>query len=324
MGSRCKSFEPMTTVEKFLHRRAIVLMVCAATLWSIAGVVTRHLSPELQAEGRFEITFWRSFFAAVFIAGWLVLVQRAGLRPVAASGKAGWLSGAMWAVMYSGFMLALTLTTTANTLLVLSVGPLLTALLAWLVLRTPVPGRTWVAIGIATVGLAWMFARGDGGLLTGSHLLGMSVALMVPLASAINLVTLQKVRAQVDLVPAVFIGGALSAGLMLMLMLATGGLPFKASATDVVLLAVLGFFQLGLPCMLMIRAARHLTAPEIALLALVEVLLGPIWAWLGAGEVPAAATLAGGALVLGALVSNEIAGLRERSAAAARDAVTVR
>jgi drug/metabolite transporter (DMT)-like permease len=297
------------------HRRAIALMLCAATLWSIAGVVTRHLSPELQSEGRFEITFWRSFFAALFIAGVLVLVQRQGLRPVLAVGKAGLVSGAMWAVMYSGFMLALTLTTTANTLLVLSVGPLLTALLARLVLRTPIPGRTWLAIGAATVGLAWMFAQGDGGLPTGSHLLGMAIALTVPLACAINLVTLQKVRAQVDLVPAVFIGGALSAALMLVLMLATGALPFKAATADILLLAVLGFFQLGLPCMLMVRAARHLTAPEIALLALIEVLLGPLWAWLGAGEVPATATLTGGAIVLGALVANEVSGLRSPRAA---------
>jgi drug/metabolite transporter (DMT)-like permease len=299
------------------HRRAIVLMVCAATLWSMAGVVTRHLSPELQAQGRFEITFWRSLFAAVFIAGFLVFMRRDGLRPVLAVGWPGLVSGAMWAVMYSGFMLALTLTTTANTLLVLSVGPLLTALLAWLVLRSPIPARTWAAIAVATIGLAWMFARGDGGLPTGSHLLGMSIALAVPLASAINLVTLQKVRAQVDLVPAVLIGGALSAALMLVAMLATGALPFIATSSDLLLLAVLGFFQLGLPCMMMIRAARHLTAPQIALLALIEVLLGPIWAWLGAGEVPAAATLAGGALVLAALVANELVGLRERASVAA-------
>lgn len=292
-------------------------MVCAATLWSMAGVVTRHLSPELQAQGRFEITFWRSLFAAVFIAGFLVFMRRDGLRPVLAVGWPGLVSGAMWAVMYSGFMLALTLTTTANTLLVLSVGPLLTALLAWLVLRSPIPARTWAAIAVATIGLAWMFARGDGGLPTGSHLLGMSIALAVPLASAINLVTLQKVRAQVDLVPAVLIGGALSAALMLVAMLATGALPFIATSSDLLLLAVLGFFQLGLPCMMMIRAARHLTAPQIALLALIEVLLGPIWAWLGAGEVPAAATLAGGALVLAALVANELVGLRERASVAA-------
>jgi drug/metabolite transporter (DMT)-like permease len=299
------------------HQRAMGLMICAATLWSMAGVVTRHLSPELQAEGRFEITFWRSFFAALFIAGYLLLVQREGLRPVRAVGVVGLLSGLLWALMYSGFMLALTLTTTANVLLVMSIGPLLTALLAWLVLRAPIPLRTWVAIGVATVGLGWMFVQGAGGLPSGAHLAGMAIALTVPLASAINLVTLQKVRARVDLVPAVFIGGALSAALMLAAMASTGALPLRASVTDLLLLALLGFFQLGLPCMLMIRASRHLSAPQMALLALIEVLLGPLWAWLGAGEVPATATLAGGALVLGALVANEVAGLRRRPSGAA-------
>ncbi|MCU0938244.1 MAG: DMT family transporter [Burkholderiaceae bacterium] len=287
-------------------------MLLTATLWSTAGVVTRLLSPELQAEGRFEITFWRSLFAALFVAGTLLLVSRDGLRGVRAAGWPGLLSGSMWAVMFVCFMLALTLTTVANTLLVMSVGPLLTALLARVVLGTPIPVRTLVAIAAATAGMTWMFASSGGdGAFGGTHLAGMLVAFAVPLASSVNLVTLNSVRAQVDLVPAVFIGGVLSAAAMLPF-----ALPLQAGLRDIALLALLGFFQLGLPCMLMIRAARHLSAPEIALLALLEVLLGPIWAWVGAGEVPATATLYGGGIVLAALVFNEVAGLRtDRSAA---------
>jgi drug/metabolite transporter (DMT)-like permease len=215
----------------------------------------------------------------------------------------------MWAVMFGAFMLALSLTSTANTLLVMSLGPLATALLARLLLKTPIPARTWAAIAAAGVGIAWMFAHaagmGEGGALGGTHLIGMLIAFAVPLASAINLVTLKMTRAQVDLVPAVLIGGVLCA-------LATlpFALPLQAGWRDIGLLALLGFFQLGVPCMLMIRASRHLTAPEIALLALLEVLLGPLWAWIGAGEVPAGATLFGGALVLVALVFNELAGMR--------------
>jgi drug/metabolite transporter (DMT)-like permease len=253
-------------------------------------------------------------FAAVFIAGYLSWSGRGGrtLR------DAGWpvlLSGAMWAVMFGAFMLALSLTSTANTLLVLSLGPLATAMLARLLLKTPIPARTWAAIAAAGVGIAWMFAHatgvGEGGALGGTHLIGMLIAFAVPLASAINLVTLKKARAQVDLVPAVLIGGALCA-------LATlpFALPLQAGWRDIGLLALLGFFQLGLPCMLMIRASRHLTAPEIALLALLEVLLGPLWAWIGAGEVPAGATLFGGALVLLALIFNELAGMRASRRAA--------
>jgi drug/metabolite transporter (DMT)-like permease len=73
---------------------------------------------------------------------------------------------------------------------------------------------------------------------------------------------------------------------------------------------MLGIFQLGLPCMLLVRASRALLAPELALLGLLEVVLGPLWAWLGAGEVPARATLLGGAVVLAALAANELAAFR--------------
>ncbi|HXA47865.1 MAG TPA: EamA family transporter, partial [Burkholderiaceae bacterium] len=83
---------------------------------------------------------------------------------------------------------------------------------------------------------------------------------------------------------------------------------------DLALLAILGILQLGFPCMLMVKASKNLSAPEISLLGLLEVLLGPIWAWLGAGEVPAQATLIGGAIVLAALVMNELAALREPTA----------
>lgn len=289
------------------YRRAVALMIGAAALWSTAGVVTRHLTPELQAHGRFEITFWRSLFAAAFVGGYLLLLRRDRLRPVLAAGWPGVISGLMWATMYSCFMLALTLTTVANTLLVMSVGPLLTALLARAVLRHPVPERTWAAIVAATIGMAWMFSQGGGAGPGAAHVPGMLIALAVPLASAVNLVTLQKVRARVDLIPAVFLGGVFSAALMLPF-----STPFRAAPYDLLLLGALGFFQLGLPCMLLVVAARHLSAPAIALLALLEVVLGPLWAWLGAGEVPAASTLGGGALVLAALVINELAALRLR------------
>jgi drug/metabolite transporter (DMT)-like permease len=78
----------------------------------------------------------------------------------------------------------------------------------------------------------------------------------------------------------------------------------------VALLAFLGIFQLGLPCVFLVMASRALLAPEIALLGLLEVVLGPLWAWLGAGETPAGATLIGGSLVLAALAGNELAAMK--------------
>lgn len=286
-------------------------MIIAPLLWSIAGVVTRNLSPELQAQGRFEITFWRSLFAAVFVGGYLLLIRRDFAGALWRAGPAGIISGCMWATMFICFMLALTLTSTANTLIVLAVAPLLTTLLAWAVLKSPIPTRTWLAVAIATAGIVWMFA-GSLSIESSTSVLGMLIAFGSPMAAAINVVLLKKRGQGVDLVPAVFIGGLVSAAIMLPL-----ATPFIGQPRDVALLAVLGFFQLGLPCMLLVVAARHLSATEVALLALLEVLLGPLWSWIGAGEAPATTTLAGGALVLGALVLNELAGSRARVVARA-------
>jgi drug/metabolite transporter (DMT)-like permease len=285
------------------HRRAIALMVIAPTLWSIAGVVTRHLD----SAGRWEVTFWRSLFAGVFVLA--VLLATRGARTwsaVRATGGYGVLSGAMWAVMMVAFMLALMTTTTANTLIVNSISPLLTALLARAVLREPIAARTWAAIALAIAGMLWMFGSGFAGG-EPRHAAGMLIALAVPLAAAVNFVTLKHAGRSVDLIPAVLLGAIFSAALTLPF-----ALPFTASAHDILLLAMLGSLQLGLPCMLMVRASPQLSAPEISLLAMLEVVLGPLWAWLGAGEAPALATLAGGALVIAALLVNELAALGVR------------
>ena len=270
-------------------------MVAAPVLWSTAGVVTRHLS----SAGAFEQVFWRSLFAFVFVLGFLLFRKADPWRAVRAGGWPGLVSGLMWTVMFTAFMLALAMTTTANTLVVMSVSPLLTAVFARIFLSDPVPPRTWIAAGAAAIGIGFMF-----GFSLEKHFLGMAVALLIPFAAAINVVVLRASAAKLDLVPAVMLGGALSCLLALPF-----ALPFSLSPRDFLLLAFLGFFQLGLPCMLLVVASRTLPAPEIALLGLLEVVLGPLWAWLGAGETPAEATLLGGAVVLAALALNELGAL---------------
>ena len=79
---------------------------------------------------------------------------------------------------------------------------------------------------------------------------------------------------------------------------------------------MLGVVQLAIPCVLSVVCACVLKAPEVALLALLEILFGITWAWLGAHETPAPNVLIGGALVMGALLMNETLGLRERTRSA--------
>ena len=280
---------------------AVALMVAAPVLWSTAGVVTRHL----ERTPPFEQVFWRSLFAFAFVFGVLLFQRAHPWKAVRSAGVPGLISGLMWALMFTAFLFALSLTTTANALVVMAVSPLLTAVFAFLFLKDPLPARTWFAAGAAAVGIAWMFAS----QVEGGHLLGMAIAFLIPVAAAINVVVLRASAARFDLIPALLLGGALSCAIALPF-----ALPFSATPRDLLLLAFLGFFQLALPCMFLVVASRTLLAPEIALLGQLEVVLGPLWVWLVVSEEPGRATLIGGAVVLAALAANELAATRSTMA----------
>ena len=290
------------------HAQALGLMVLATLMWSIAGIVSRQIT---QAQG-FEVTFWRSFFTALSLALGLTLATRGTVWRISQfQSRTLWLSGLCWSVMFTAFMLAMSMTTVANVLITLSLGPLLTALLHRVLGGVSLSRQTWGAIALAAVGIGYMFVSQiqlDGG----QHLKGMLVAACVPLAGSVrwNLMkTRQPDLAQTNMLPAILIGAVLSC-----LFTAPMAMPFQASVQDMQWLALLGVFQLALPCTLAVWSSQVLKPHEVALLALLEVLFGISWAWLGAGEAPAQAVLMGGSLVLLALAGNEYASWRQRNA----------
>jgi drug/metabolite transporter (DMT)-like permease len=292
--------------------QALAAMLAATLMWSIAGVVTRWI----EAAQAFELTFWRSAFNALALL--LILGVWRGpsklLGALREGGAALWLSALCWAVMYTAFMLALTLTSVANVLVTMALGPLITALLGRVVLGQGLPARTWAAIALAGAGIAWMQAA-QLGAEGPSPWLGMLVALAVPVAAAVNWTLIQHLHTRPaaaqgpgpDMLLAVLLGAALSAAATLPL-----AWPLQATPSDVAWLALLGVVQLAIPCLLAVLAAATLKGAEISLLGLLEVVFGVAWAWLGAGEAPGSAALIGGGLVLLALAGNEALGLRRQ------------
>jgi drug/metabolite transporter (DMT)-like permease len=212
--------------------------------------------------------------------------------------------------MFTAFMTALTMTSVANVLITLSLGPMLTALFARVVIGHKLPARTIIAIVVAGLGIAYMYAA-QINLSDMKQLTGMLVALGVPIAAAVNWTLVQHSQAHghdVDLVPAVMVGALISSLVTLPL-----SMPFQASGQDVALLAMLGLVQLAIPCALAVVCARYLKAPEVSLLALLEIIFGIALAWVGANEKPDSPVLLGGGLVLGALAFNEWLGMLERA-----------
>jgi len=294
-----------TRTMRLTHTQAVFGMVAVTLMWSIAGVITRHL----EHARSFEVTFWRGFFTVLSLLVILPLLQgRQVVARVRAGGWPLWLSGLCWSVMFTAFMVALTMTSVANVLVTMAIAPFLTALMARAFIGHRIPPRTWASIVVAGAGIGYMYGAELQG---GGQLAGTLVALCVPIASGVNWTVTQAAHAQgkdVDLVPAVLVGAALCALATLPL-----AMPLQASAHDLALLALLGLVQLAIPCVLAVVCARVLQAPELALLALLEVIFGILLAWIGAGETPGDTVLAGGALVIGALVANELVGWRQRA-----------
>jgi drug/metabolite transporter (DMT)-like permease len=210
-------------------------MVAVTLMWSIAGVVTRHLD----SARSFEVTFWRSFFTVLSLLVILPLFQGKDVfRRMLSGGSALWISGLCWCGMFTFFMMAITLTSVANVLVTMSIGPLLTALSARLFIGHNIPRRTWFAIVLAGFGIAYMYGSQMG---EGVSLTGTLVALCVPISGAANWTVTQHSHAKghdVDLIPAVLIGAIFSCLLTLPL-----ALPFQASGHDLGLLAGLGLVQ---------------------------------------------------------------------------------
>ncbi len=290
---------------KLTHNRAILLMVLVTLMWSIAGVVTR----QLDSAKSFEVTFWRSFFTVLSLLVILPLFQgKEVFKRMRHSGSALWISGLCWCGMFTFFMMAITLTSVANVLVTMSIGPLLTALSARLFIGHKIPRRTWFAIVVAGGGIAYMYGSQMG---QGVSLVGTLVALCVPISGAANWTVTQHSHAKgqdLDLIPAVLIGAVLSALLTLPM-----AYPFQATGHDLLLLAGLGLVQLAIPSALAVLCTRVLKAPEVSLLGLLEVIFGILLAWVGANEVPGPNVLTGGALVIGALALNELIGWRART-----------
>jgi drug/metabolite transporter (DMT)-like permease len=259
----------------------------AALAWSTAGLLQRELpfGTATQVAGR-------AFFACPALFAYLAWVERSRtLRSIRDMGWPGMGFAILTAIASSTFIVALNHTSVANVLFLQALAPLAAALLAAVTLRERVSPKTVVAMIVALAGVGVMVGAPDG-----AHGLGLWLSLVMTLAFA-GSVVIARHRREVSMLPAVCVSQVL-------IVVAYG--PF-AHPGDVHLrglgvLLALGVAQMALGLTLLTLGARLISAAEVALIALLEVVLGPLWVWLALGQRPADATLVGGAIVVVAVV----------------------
>jgi drug/metabolite transporter (DMT)-like permease len=275
----------------------VAAVLAAAFCTSLSGILVRLVEG---ADG-WQILFWRSAFC---IGTFLVyLLWRHGARIGDKFLSIGWI-GLLCSVTLGGsfitFIFALTSTTVANVAFTVGMAPVFAALLAWIFLRERVALRTIGFIALSLGGVALMF--GDG-LATG-ELSGNVLALATCLFYSGTIVMLRGGR-RVDMIPAVTIAALWSC--VVGAFVAPEGLGI--SRYDMAIIAFMGVVQLAFQYIFFTTGVRHMPAAQAALLGRATVILTPLWAWLGVGEVPSLLTLAGGALVLSAVLGQGLSAL---------------
>ena len=281
----------------------ILLMLLAAIFFSSGGLITRGI----EAANSWQVMFYRGIGMAAVL--FLVLAVKDRGRIVASFRAIGWgglLVAFVIAVSMTAYVFAMMLTTVASAQLMISSAPCYAALLSWIVLRERVRATTWIAIGIAFLGMGLMFADG----FTTGRLAGLVAALIAGVTYAILVVILRKLR-KIDMLPALIVAGLMAS---FGSAVAVGG-DVAVSANDMSLGLLMGAVQTATGFGFVMLATRHLAAAEASLLLLVEPILGPTWVWLLLGETPSTMALVGGLVVFGAVAFQTVASVaRERRA----------
>lgn len=244
--------------------------------------------------------FWRGVMMTVgFILLALIWYRGRAIAAVRAVGGLGLLVSVVWTCNTVFFVISISETSVANTLIIVALAPLFAAVIGMAALGEPVQLRTWFAIGVAFAGIAVIFADGW----QKGALLGDLAAIGTALGLAAHFVLVRAAR-PTDMTPAVGLSGVTTAlaGLV-------GAQSLALPPDGVLMMAGLGILILPLSFAMLTLAPLYIPAAEVSLVILLETVLGPLWVWLVLAEDPGSRTLIGGGIVLAALIAHSILGL---------------
>ena len=285
------------------YRSGVLLVLAAGICWSSMGLGIRHI----EVANVWQILFFRSIALTPLLL--LVLTLRARGNPlpiIQKAGLAGGVGGISLVFAFSGGILAVQPTTVANAMFLFAAAPFFAAVLGWLVLKEHVGNATWISMMAALVGIVIMVWEG----ISIGRIIGNVAALISALGFAIFTISLRWKKLE-DMLPTVFLAG-LFAIIIAGALCQIKGYGLDVPKRDIWIALALGVFQVGAGLILYTLGSKVVPSAELALLSMTEVVFGPFWVWLFLGETAGVYTLLGGMILLIAIASNALSGLRRK------------
>ena len=285
------------------YRSGVLLVLAAGICWSSMGLGIRHI----EVANVWQILFFRSIALTPLLLLVLTLRARGNPLPIIQKvGLAGGVGGISLVFAFSGGILAVQTTSVANAMFLFAAAPFFAAVLGWLVLKEHVRNATWISMMAALVGIVIMVWEG----ISIGRIIGNVAALISALGFAIFTISLRWKKLE-DMLPTVFLAG-LFAIIIAGALCQIKGYGLDVPNRDIWIALVLGFFQVGAGLILYTLGSKAVPSAELALLSMTEVVFGPFWVWLFLGETAGVYTLLGGMILLIAIASNALSGLRRK------------
>jgi drug/metabolite transporter (DMT)-like permease len=278
------------------HAKGLLITACGVVVISPDGLLTRLIQTDY-----WTLIFWRALFLSF---GMWLLINFIHPNRVWRQYKSLKGPGVFMALCYSlgtiSFIFAITHTSVANTLIILSTTPLFASIIGRFVLHEKIELRTLVAIALSIIGISVISSAET----QNSSLPGDIVAVLASFFLAAGFSFVRRYP-KISSFSAISCSGLLTALLVLPL-----AAPLTISQPDMGYLMIMGLYMLPIGTALMFIGPRYIPAPEVGLLLLLESVLGPVWVWMALGEEPGNRTLVGGAIVLSTLAINAIWALK--------------
>jgi len=266
-----------------------LLVFLGACCLSFGGLIVKSF----EGATLWQILFWRSLFFILIVFIFLIATYKKNIfTAFKKSGFPGLFGGIILSAGFCGYVFAMYNTTVANTNFIIQTQTIFLAIFGYFFLKEKISKITLISILLAIFGIILMV----GSSLTPGQMSGNIVAFIMPISFAVLILIVRKYP-KIDMVPLQLISGIIA---MMIGYFVAGKI--NVSAHDIFLGFLAGFFQIGFGFILITIGARSTPSAMVGIIMLTEAVLGPLWAWLFAGESPPIIVLTGGSIVILAVI----------------------
>ena len=260
----------------------------------LAFIAVMFITPDslfirLASIDTWSLVFYRGMipFVTVFI-GMLLIYKLNFFSMLLNSGYHGIIYILTFSVTNITFVVSIQNTNVANTLVMIAMAPMLSAILGAIFLKEPPDKKTWVAIGITFIAAVYIFYDS----LQLGNIFGDILGLITALGLAVGAVTIRSAKNK-NLVPAAVVGKMFVAIFAIFFVES-----YILAEKDLIIVPLMCLMCVAIPFVLVIIAPRFIPAEEVNLFFLLETIIGPLWVWLIIKEQPSIETIQGGLVII--------------------------